>query len=607
MSELSHVIFGAGDFGHQCLEYLENVAFFVDNNPAKAGMEINGISVKLFSESIEELKQYKVVIAVSQKYLPELEEQLKNNGIADYETYYDVKRKFIKQKIQNRVDYLGVYNRAIDWINNNTISYEIGKAIANSSKIQLGYPEVSGYYIPTLIRWGKRDLAIEYAKWLVSIQKDDGSWYDTYDKEPYVFDTAQIMKGLISVRKIYPHVDDSIVKGCNWLISHIDEEGRFRADDEHIWKSSSAYSELIHLYCLSPLMEAGKIFNNEEYISKARLSLEYYKKNHYEDIMGFGLLSHFYAYVMEALVDMGEMELAREAMNRIFELQTEDGCVPAYKNVHWVCSTGLFQLALVWFRLGEIERGNKAFKFACSLQNESGGWYGSYLTGYVAGEDNDYFPNGEISWAVKYFLDALYYKNKAECNIVSPGVLPEIKADDGRYIELRNVLTESSNVLRGGTILDVGCGKSRYISKFSKEFPQVRFCGVDISDVLIEENTGKFSGIEFRNGTLTNIPYDDNSFDVVYACESLEHAIDIEAAIAEICRVTKIGGKVVIIDKNIEALGAMEIGEWEQWFSEEGLNKILLKSCSEAYVLSDIDYENKPIKGLFSIWIGIKR
>lgn len=603
---MKYAVFGAGDYGQQTVDYLEDIAFFMDNNPDKSGTEIKGIPVYLFSECVSDLKQYKVVIAVSNRYLPEIEAQLRAHGITEYDTYFDVKREYIKRKIQNRVDNLSVYKRAINWINNNTIKYEMGMAIANGSKIQYGYPEVTGYYIPTLIRWGKRDLAIEYAKWLVSIQKEDGSWYDTYDKEPYVFDTAQIMKGLLAVRKIYPYVDVAIVKGCNWLISHIDEDGRFRADDEHIWKSSNAYSELIHLYCLSPLMDAGKIFNNEEYISKAKLSLEYYKKNHYEDIIGFGLLSHFYAYVMEALVDMGEIELAKEAMDKIAELQTENGCVPAYKNVHWVCSTGLFQLALVWFRLGEIERGNKAFKFACSLQNESGGWYGSYLTGDVAGEDNDYFPDGEISWAVKYFLDALYYKNKAECNIVSPGVLPEIKADDGRYIELRNILTESSNVLRGGTILDVGCGKGRYISKFSKEFPQVRFCGVDISDVLIEENTGKFSGIEFRNGTLTNIPYDDNSFDVVYACESLEHAIDIEAAIAEICRVTKIGGKVVIIDKNIEALGAMEIGEWEQWFSEEGLKEILLKHCSEVHVISDVDYEKKPVSELFSVWIASK-
>ena len=41
------------------------------------------------------------------------------------------------------------------------------------------YPEVTGYYIPTLMRWGFTDQAESYAKWLISIQHSDGAWYDT--------------------------------------------------------------------------------------------------------------------------------------------------------------------------------------------------------------------------------------------------------------------------------------------------------------------------------------------------------------------------------------------------------------------------------------------
>ena len=29
----------------------------------------------------------------------------------------------------------------------------------------------------------------------------------------------------------------------------------------------------------------------------------------------------------------------------------------------------------------------------------------------------DYIPDGEISWAVKYYLDAIFYKNKLEFDI----------------------------------------------------------------------------------------------------------------------------------------------------------------------------------------------
>ena len=33
---------------------------------------------------------------------------------------------------------------------------------------------------------------------------------------------------------------------------------------------------------------------------------------------------------------------------------------------------------LTWYKLGDIERGNKALTYAAKLQNETGGWFGSY-------------------------------------------------------------------------------------------------------------------------------------------------------------------------------------------------------------------------------------
>ena len=46
-----------------------------------------------------------------------------------------------------------------------------------------------------------------------------------------------------------------------------------------------------------------------------------------------------------------------------------------------------------------------------------------------------------------------------------------------------------------------------------------------------------------------------NSFDAAYATESLEHAVDIETAVDEMCRVVRPGGRIVIIDKNAEHWG----------------------------------------------------
>jgi malonyl-CoA O-methyltransferase len=69
-----------------------------------------------------------------------------------------------------------------------------------------------------------------------------------------------------------------------------------------------------------------------------------------------------------------------------------------------VCSTGIAQYALVWYRLGNTERADRALAYLERIQNKSGGFSGSY------GEGAKYIPGAEISWAVKYFLDAYWLK-----------------------------------------------------------------------------------------------------------------------------------------------------------------------------------------------------
>ncbi len=520
--------------------------------------------------------------------------------IQDIRTIEEVQTEIIKQKIEGRRDYIQIYDRAVAWIKHNTID---GQAIICNTEKRTGYPEVTGYYIPTLLRWGYRGLARSYTQWLCRIQKDDGSWYDTDDTAPYVFDTAQILKGLIAARSIYPQVDCHIIKGCDWILENMQESGRLVTPTKEAWGSGRACSELIHLYCLSPLVQAADVLNRPHYKTAAYKVLDYYKKNHYEEIMNFGLLSHFYAYVMEALLDMGEREMAVKAMAKVAKLKKESGAVPAYRDVDWVCSTGLFQFALVWFRLGDLERGNKAFEYACKLQNESGGWYGSYLSEENPGEKNDYFPFSEISWAVKYFLDALYYKNVAEFDCWSGSFLNQIDREDGRYKIIRKTVAEESRAKSQPLkILDIGCGKGRYLRNLLKDEPENEYYASDLSESVMEYI--KEEKIHKRQGSLTNIGYPDDYFDLVYTCEALEHAVDIKSAVGELARVTKPGGKMVVIDKNKAELGKMEISDWEVWFDAEELKTVMLAECSSVEVTGQISYEQGNQDPLFLAWTG---
>ncbi len=597
---MKYILFGAGKYGKNTLNLLgkEKVDFFIDNDRAKSGTEIDGVKVYHIDEKKDKLSDKTIIISVSEQYKDQLAEQLEDENIRNYVFLEEIKPALIKERMNRQGNNLDTYKRAAGWIYRNTVMH---KGIITHTGLKKPYPEVTGYYIPTLMRWGHRDLAVSYARWLCSIQKEDGSWYDTCDVSPYVFDSGQILKGLLAVRDIYPEADDSIRRGCEWILSNMEESGRLTTPDIRGWGGGKECSELIHLYCLSPLIEAGKLFGIKRYTACAEKILCYYKDNHREEIMNFGLLSHFYAYIMEALVDLGELEMAEEAMANIAELQNEEGAVPAYKDVHWVCSTGLFQLAVVWYRMGCIENGNRAFAYACRLQNSSGGWYGSYLTEYVEGETNDYFPIDEISWAVKYFLDALYYKNLAEFNFCADSFLPEINKEDGRYQTVKNEIFNEGEK-KGLKICDVGCGKGRYLNKLLTDAPRNSYYGVDLSESVLKYVTDQ--RIEKKQGSLTKIPYPDNFFDVVYTCEALEHAVDIKSAVGEMARVTRPGGKIIVIDKNKEALGRLVISDWEEWFDLKELEGLMKEFCSETDTVRDIPYEGKSDDNLFAAWTG---
>lgn len=595
---MRYVIFGAGNFGTQAIDLIgkSNIEFFIDNNVNKQKRKFCGFEVLSLENAKNKIDDVCIIIAMSDIYIKDVQEQLIENNINNYKTINQLKMELTKQKLLLRTDYVNVYNKAINWIKSNTIN---NQGIINNSNLKKIYPEVTGYYIPSLIRWGYRDLAIDYARYLCSIQNSDGAWYDTENKNPYIFDSAQILKGLIAVRHLYPEVEKHIIAGCDWILTNMNDDGKLIAPLKDIWGDGKTFSELIHTYCISPIKDAGIIYNRNDYIEKADKIAHYYTSKYREDILNFNLLSHFYAYVMEAMLDIGETSLVKEAMDKIETIQKSSGGIPAYNNVDWVCSTGLFQFAVVWFRLGELEKGNKVFNYACKLQNKSGGWYGSYLSEENENEINTYFPNSEISWAVKYFLDALYYKNLAQFKFQAPMFLDSIEITDGRYKCIEEIMKKIDSCAK---VLDVGCGKGRYLKELVKTHSTVKYYAVDISLEVMK--FFEIPGVEKKQGNLTNIPYENNKFDFTYSCEALEHAVDISSAIREMCRVTKSGGYVAVIDKNKDMLGYYDIEEWEQWFDENELKQELLKYCSDVIVKKNINFDDKLANGLFYCWIG---
>ncbi len=165
------------------------------------------------------------------------------------------------------------------------------------------------------------------------------------------------------------------------------------------------------------------------------------------------------------------------------------------------------------------------------------------------------------------------------------------------------LLLEYFGDLNGKRVLDVGCGKGRFARVLRERYPQSYITGLDLAEAMLRHVP---SGIGACAGSMTALPFPPGSFDCAYATESLEHAVDIDAAVAEICRVVKPGGRIVIIDKNKQQWGRLKTPEWEKWFDRRQLQRLLAKHCRQVSSREISYWEDVAPDGLFLAWLAEK-
>jgi len=90
---------------------------------------------------------------------------------------------------------------------------------------------------------------------------------------------------------------------------------------------------------------------------------------------------------------------------------------------------------------------------------------------------------------------------------------------------------------QGGRMLDVGCGTGA-VMEFLKSRGEIE--GVDMSEEALKYCRAK--GLNVRQGFADKIDYADETFDVVFALDVLEHLENDGAAVKEIHRILKTGG-----------------------------------------------------------------
>ncbi len=109
----------------------------------------------------------------------------------------------------------------------------------------------------------------------------------------------------------------------------------------------------------------------------------------------------------------------------------------------------------------------------------------------------------------------------------------------------------------GERVLDIGSGPGLLAASMAEQVgAQGEVQGVDVSETMVGLATGRcaaFGWAGFQLADATCLPFADHSFDVVACTQVLEYVPDVEAAIAEIRRVLRPGGRALIMDTDWES------------------------------------------------------
>jgi ubiquinone/menaquinone biosynthesis C-methylase UbiE len=125
----------------------------------------------------------------------------------------------------------------------------------------------------------------------------------------------------------------------------------------------------------------------------------------------------------------------------------------------------------------------------------------------------------------------------------------------GKLRGLLRTAADLAQLRRGEAVLDVGCGTGTLAIEVQRRVGTAgRVCGIDPGPRQIARARAKAARrrapIEFQVGVIERLPFPDQTFDVVLSTLMMHHLPDDlkRQGLAEIARVLKPGGRVVIVD-----------------------------------------------------------
>ncbi len=123
------------------------------------------------------------------------------------------------------------------------------------------------------------------------------------------------------------------------------------------------------------------------------------------------------------------------------------------------------------------------------------------------------------------------------------------------------------------TLLDVACGDGVDLVYYQKLGGVVS--GIDAAEGLVSIAKSKLPDADIRVGLFDNLPFDDNSFDVVVSKYAIQTSENVQKALTEFTRVAKPGAIIMYLTVHPLRQFMEKKGKFRDYYKQEKIDSVL--------------------------------